>query len=169
MHAFAWMATVSLITRRREASTRSDDNGGGDDVHYSHSSVRSIGASPLNSWQYKVHSLRELPDMMSAWERVSGVMEKQTYLGRLHEFDNINQIQMQIGGEGVKKSENFADITSGSSLTRSLALFVLRKERARRRARTFWLATRSRLRRRRRGVTLTGDNNGCCQIGIRGT
>ena len=80
MHAFAWMATVSLITRRRrEASTCSDDNGGGDDVHYSHSSVRSIGASPLNSWQYKVHSLRELPDMMSAWERVSGVMEKQTY------------------------------------------------------------------------------------------
>ena len=70
----AYALSVSSARPPRAAMTMRRDG----DVHYSHF-VRSIGASPLNSWQYRVHSLRELPDMMSAWERGSGVIKKQTY------------------------------------------------------------------------------------------
>ena len=40
----------------------------------------------------------------------------------LREFHSINQIQMQTRGEGVNKSEHFADIISGSSLERGVRL-----------------------------------------------
>ena len=50
-------------------------------------------------------------------------MEKRMKKGRLREFYIISHTQMQTRGEGVKKSKNFEDIISGSSLTaRALSL-----------------------------------------------
>ena len=42
-------------------------------------------------------------------------MEKRMQYRMLREFYSIDQFQMRTRGEGVKKSENFADIISGSS------------------------------------------------------
>ena len=53
--------------------------------------------------------------MISAPVGGGGVMEKWIQGRKLHEFSVINQIQMRTRGEGVRKSDNFADIVSGSS------------------------------------------------------
>ena len=58
--------------------------------------------------------IRGLSDMMSTFERGGG--HGIADVERLREFYSINRFQMQIRGEGVKKSKSFADVINESPL-----------------------------------------------------
>ena len=67
---------------------------------------------------------REPPDMMSTSEGEK-FMEKRMYKGRLREFFSINYFQMRTRGRGSKKSQHFADVIYGGSLTSNRKKTVL--------------------------------------------
>ena len=74
----------------------------------------------LDTFRFGSHTsshLGEHPDMMSAWEGGGGSWKSGRSKGGRVNF--ILQISSKYGqgGEGVKKSENFADVINGCSLT----------------------------------------------------
>ena len=63
---------------------------------------------------YYVSRLRELPFMTSAPRGEGGFSEKADEVRELSKGSCVN---LQTRGEGVKKSENFADVINGSPQT----------------------------------------------------